>query len=110
MKEGKVVQLGKPQEFLTNPANDFVRNFVGSSHHIGDDFLLKHAVHQLSDTPPEDAYTVNVATSLQEVLDALSNRDEVYVTSQNNVIGKVDRKIMVDYFATSLKKGSEKHV
>ena len=29
MKEGKVVQNGTPHELLTNPANDFVKEFVG---------------------------------------------------------------------------------
>ncbi len=30
MKEGAIIQIGTPHEFLTNPANDFVREFVGS--------------------------------------------------------------------------------
>ncbi|RKD31777.1 ABC transporter ATP-binding protein [Thermohalobacter berrensis] len=29
MKEGKIVQLDKPEKILQNPANDFVKNFIG---------------------------------------------------------------------------------
>ena len=29
MKDGQVVQKGTPQEILSNPANDFVREFIG---------------------------------------------------------------------------------
>lgn len=29
MKDGKVVQQGTPEEILTNPANDFVKEFIG---------------------------------------------------------------------------------
>lgn len=30
MKDGEIVQVGTPHEFLTNPVNDFVREFVGN--------------------------------------------------------------------------------
>ena len=28
MKDGEIVQIGTPHEFLTKPVNDFVREFV----------------------------------------------------------------------------------
>src|SRR5690625_4574588 len=75
MKEGTIVQSGTPQEVLTSPVNDFVRDFIGEkrldtletlpalSEFICEDFLfltddssvtavIDHMVtHQVSDTP-----------------------------------------------------------
>ncbi|NEU36069.1 glycine/betaine ABC transporter ATP-binding protein, partial [bacterium LRH843] len=30
MKDGEVVQIGTPKEFVQNPKNDFVKSFIGN--------------------------------------------------------------------------------
>ncbi len=64
----------------------------------------------LSHQPKEDVFHVDASTNLEEVLDILSEKDEVYVKSNGEIIGKLDRQMIVHYFATSFKEGGEAHV
>jgi len=41
MNAGKILQCGKPRDILRNPANDFVRDFVGTDHTLKQLSLLK---------------------------------------------------------------------
>ncbi len=110
MKDGKMVQLGTPHDFLTNPANDFVRDFVGSSKNIGDDFRLENVIQPLVDQPSPNNFRIDAATSLEKVLEILSKEEEVYVISNDEVIGKLDRQLLMHYLATSFNEGRETHV
>ncbi|SER32679.1 osmoprotectant transport system ATP-binding protein [Gracilibacillus ureilyticus] len=110
MKEGKVVQIGKPREFFTNPANSFVKDFVGSAEITGGNFDLLKLVHPLSNASSVDMFRINTDTSLKEVLDLLSEREEILVESDGTVIGKIDRLAIVNYFSGELKEGGLKHV
>ncbi|ASN06312.1 betaine/proline/choline family ABC transporter ATP-binding protein [Virgibacillus necropolis] len=47
MKDGSVVQKGSPQEILANPANDFVRDFIGEKR-LGTDRKLPQLVQFIS--------------------------------------------------------------
>ncbi|SHN30280.1 ABC transporter ATP-binding protein [Gracilibacillus kekensis] len=110
MKEGEIVQLGTPHDFLTDPANDFVRDFVGSSKNIGDDFRLENVLQPLADQPAPNNLRIDAATSLEKVLAILSEQEEVYVTSNNEIIGKFNRQMLMHYLATSFNEGRETHV
>lgn len=98
MKDGDIVQKGSPQEILTNPANDFVKGFIGEKRleterslpeleqfickeyiSIPDDSTVESAMdmmisHQVSDVPvvkSDGSYA-----GLISLYDALSNKDE----------------------------------
>ncbi|MEG6533700.1 ABC transporter ATP-binding protein [Caldibacillus thermoamylovorans] len=56
MKDGEIVQVGTPQELVTNPANDFVREFVGKNLETGRITSIwrrwYNHWHQVKCTPP----------------------------------------------------------
>lgn len=56
MKDGEIVQVGTPQELVTNPANDFVREFVGGNLETGRITSIwrrwYNHWHQVKCTPP----------------------------------------------------------
>ncbi|KAB8126648.1 ABC transporter ATP-binding protein [Gracilibacillus oryzae] len=105
MKQGKVVQIGTPEDFITNPANQFVENFVGSAKTLGDNFHLEELVQPLSDTiSGEQETAIDATTSLEKVLALLAEKEEVFVQSNGTLIGKLDRQVMVNYMAKAMKE------
>ncbi|MFC4402276.1 ABC transporter ATP-binding protein [Gracilibacillus xinjiangensis] len=105
MRNGKVVQIGTPHDFITNPANSFVQDFLNSSKTFGDDFDLEKLVYPLSETPSLNEPVIDINTPLEKVLELLSEKEEVLVQSKGTFIGKLDRQVLVKYFAASMKEG-----
>lgn len=56
MQEGELVQYGTPLDILTQPANDFVAQFIGQSD-LGLKLLSQRQVHQYIQTAPLQAST-----------------------------------------------------
>ncbi|WP_208589571.1 ABC transporter ATP-binding protein [Gracilibacillus suaedae] len=108
MKEGKIVQLGSPKEILTNPVNDFVRDFIGSANSIDSTFHLKDMMQPATDGKP--AITIDASASLEEVLDMLSKEETIYVTSKGKTVGQVDRQALLQYLSSSFKEGRGEYV
>jgi ABC-type proline/glycine betaine transport system ATPase subunit len=52
MKDGRIVQIGDPLTLLANPADDFVRDFVGSKDVLAQFKYLKAAEISAHDRPP----------------------------------------------------------
>ena len=57
MKDGQVVQKGTPKELLTNPANDFVREFIGEER-------LESSLPSISDFMKEDYPSISMNQSV----------------------------------------------
>ncbi|MGP4040799.1 betaine/proline/choline family ABC transporter ATP-binding protein [Gracilibacillus sp. D59] len=77
MKSGHVVQQGSPQEILANPANDFVKEFIGEER-------LGSALPPVKDLMTETFETVNIMTSLDEAIQTM-------IDNQLNDIPVVDQ-------------------
>ncbi|MCL6570843.1 MAG: ABC transporter ATP-binding protein [Bacillus sp. (in: Bacteria)] len=107
MNDGEIVQVGTPADLLTNPANDFVRDFVGNQNDIGikkidleamvEPFQEENVTFNLSDAIP-------VSTSLQKTLDYLTRNDQLPVQKDGVVIGTVDRRAIIGYLSESMKE------
>ncbi|UOQ49310.1 ABC transporter ATP-binding protein [Gracilibacillus caseinilyticus] len=110
MKDGEIVQIGTPEQLLSNPANDFVSDFVGSSNKIGSNFQLQKIMQPLSSMKNDTTHTIDITAKLDQVLAKLNNHSELYVTSDGNIKGKIDRQMMIHYLSTSLKEGGGEYV
>lgn len=74
MKEGKVVQNGTPHELLTNPANDFVKEFVGDkSSGWSSNLQLKELLEPIEHKEDQQISQVMapITTPIQELVDML---------------------------------------
>lgn len=74
MKEGKVVQNGTPHELLTNPANDFVKEFVGDkSSGWSSNLQLKELLEPIGHKEDQQISQVMapITTPIQELVDML---------------------------------------
>ena len=74
MKEGKVVQNGTPHELLTNPANDFVKEFVGDkSSGWSSNLQLEELLEPIGHKEDQQISQVMapITTPIQELVDML---------------------------------------
>jgi osmoprotectant transport system ATP-binding protein len=103
MREGKVEQVGTPQEIINNPINEFVRDFVGiKKNEMDEEINLEKMVYPVSSKvhPVRSLNIISVSTSLKEVLTALTHDEEVRVEKDGNIIGAVNRKVVIEYLAS----------
>ena len=101
MKEGQVVQIGTPDELLTQPADDFVREFIGSRRSkIGIDDLMTPAL--AIGTGLSAAKTIPFNTTLDKVLEHLTQAEQICVEENGTIVGTINReqalKVMSQYF------------
>ncbi|GIN96672.1 glycine/betaine ABC transporter ATP-binding protein [Siminovitchia terrae] len=106
MKEGKVVQVGTPDDILNKPANPFVRDFVGV-HKQDERIDLESLV-----LPLDASVVLNrlpAKASLAEVLENLSQHDKVLIEKDGKSIGLIDRQRVIEYMASQLDERGCKH-
>lgn len=101
MKEGEIVQLGTPQEIMQNPANDFVREFIGLNQDMSDKFNIKSIIQPIS---KENAYLqvlhkVSVKDSLQVILNSLADHEALSVVQGDEILGIITRESIIKYLA-----------
>ncbi|RDU37164.1 glycine/betaine ABC transporter ATP-binding protein [Neobacillus piezotolerans] len=109
MKEGEIVQISTPNELLTNPVNDFVREFVGSGRNLTiklEDLIIP--ISQWAETQ-SDENAISISADLDEVLEELMNTDSLPVKHNGEVIGIVNRQHVLKYLADYVRKGGREH-
>lgn len=85
LKDGEVIQIGKPKDFLENPANEYVENFIED---VDKSRILriKTVMRKPTTLAYKDENRVNVINKLEEV-----ERDFCFVTDDaNNLLGYVE--------------------
>lgn len=103
MKDGEIVQVGTPQELVTNPANDFVREFVGGKfgnwpNHID----LEAMVQPLASSEMHPSIVIPVSTSFSELLDLLSVHEQLVVENDGKKIGVINRQTLIQFLSAHM--------
>ncbi|MDP4086306.1 MAG: osmoprotectant update ABC transporter ATP-binding subunit OpuFA [Bacillota bacterium] len=107
MKEGKIVQVGTPNEFLMNPANDFVREFVGSKKltiHLNELMTPVSIGSKLFDTK-----TISLSTPVGEVFEHLALFEQIAVEDNGKQIGIISRQNALKVISQYLREGGQTH-
>lgn len=105
MKKGRVVQIGTPQELITNPANDFVKNFVGNKNDSwSSDFQLENLLESIMEKEDmqKNQVSVPITATMQEIVDLLVEYEQVIIERDGTPIGLVNRRSMMKYISSSL--------
>jgi glycine betaine/proline transport system ATP-binding protein len=92
MKDGEIVQLGKPEEIVAHPINDYVREFTRDVPRIK--ILTARTIMTVAVTDPDGEHvSVHADTNLEALigLTAVSDDPLVVLDDDNCVIGMVDR-------------------
>ncbi|RKQ34721.1 ABC transporter ATP-binding protein [Oceanobacillus halophilus] len=105
MKDGKMIQLGTPEEIQQNPSSDFVQNFVGlAPQPINKAFNLEEFIQPINQKIKQPSVTVTMNISLEELLRALTNHEQIGIEKNDEIIGIVNRQTMIQYFFEHLEK------
>ncbi|MBN1630649.1 MAG: ABC transporter ATP-binding protein [Thermoleophilia bacterium] len=91
MRDGRIVQVGAPEELWRSPEGRFVRDFFGDE--FGLRILSRHRVADLTlgPPPPDKAPQVRLETNLRDVLAIMVTEsvDRVAVVSEERAIGSL---------------------
>ncbi|MGG0658687.1 ABC transporter ATP-binding protein [Rummeliibacillus pycnus] len=104
MKKGRIEQLGTPDEILRNPKNNFVKGFIGNQSSSLKQILKIDEIVQpvMSNTPTN---SISITSSLEHVLDRLSNEEELAVVEDGQIIGIINRQAVIKQLASNLNEG-----
>lgn len=108
MNEGKIVQIGTPDELVTDPVNDFVKEFVGGKYGTRtNDIKLEDLLHTANVAEIGEASSVIVpsSTPVQEILEILYEHEQLAIEKNGNLIGYIDRRSVMQYVSAILQKG-----
>jgi len=108
MKDGEIVQVGTPHEFLTNPVNDFVREFVGSRK------LWIHLNELITPITGEqallsDTKTIPLSIPVDEVLEHLALFEQIIVEDNGKPIGIISRQHALKIMSQYLREGGQSY-
>lgn len=114
MKDGEVLQVGTPEELIQQPANDFVREFVGGTNadmSSQSGFDLESIMSPLSPghVPKSAKTAVPVSISLTELVDIMASHDHLLVESNRQIIGEISRADLMRYWSDQLQERGDGH-
>ncbi|KKE80408.1 ABC transporter ATP-binding protein [Bacilli bacterium] len=110
MNDGKIVQLGAPEELINHPSNDFVRDFVSGASLMNSDFNLEDMMEPIHHNNLLSSPSLTVRASLEEVLTLLSEHERIKVEKGGKVIGYINRQMLIHYLSESVPVGGNDHV
>jgi glycine betaine/proline transport system ATP-binding protein len=89
MEGGRIVQCGTPREIFSNPANDYVADFVANMNPLG--VLVARDVMRPGDAAaPPPAETVDAATGIQQVMARVQQTGRpLGVTENGRLVGEI---------------------
>ena len=104
MKDGKIVQVGTPHELIHHPTNEFVKQFVGDKYEFWkEEMNLGKILLSIEDTgTTEFSKIVSVSAPLKEILEKLSDDDQLAVEQDGEIIGIINRQRVIQYLTTRL--------
>ncbi|WP_144524917.1 ABC transporter ATP-binding protein [Bacillus pumilus] len=111
MKEGKVVQVGRPEELVQHPVNSFVREFVsGAARHVGQQaFELAALARPMPQESLLGYEAITAHATLDVVLSELAKHEELAVEKDGERIGLVNRQAVIQFLADSPRERGESH-
>ncbi|MEI4791166.1 ABC transporter ATP-binding protein [Bacillus sp. FJAT-53060] len=111
MNEGKVVQIGRPEELVQHPVNAFVREFVsGAVPHVGHQaFELETLAQPMTQESLLGYDAVSAYATLDDVLFQLAEHEELAIEKDGERIGIVNRQAVIQFLAGSLAERSDSH-
>jgi glycine betaine/proline transport system ATP-binding protein len=98
MRDGKIVQIGTPEELVGAPADDYVRNFIRDiprSHVLTLRWIMREAAPGEADGP-----RLPVHTTVRKAVPAVAGSDRpICAVDNGTVVGVVDRAAVLDAIA-----------
>lgn len=102
MKDGRIEQLGTPDEITAAPATPFVQEFIGSGG--TQPFVIRDHMESTSESIHLDAPSLAIDAGWSTVLDALLGAEVVPVEDKGDIVGMLSREALLSFLATDEKE------
>ncbi|RDW19790.1 ABC transporter ATP-binding protein [Oceanobacillus chungangensis] len=112
MKNGRVEQIGTPEQLLNQPANDFILNFVGEGNKLHHENIeLSNLVRPYDDETEIVNLTdsLPVTATIQTILERLATEEQLPVEKDGEIIGVINREIIIQYLSDRLNERGKAH-
>jgi osmoprotectant transport system ATP-binding protein len=109
MNNGKIIQLGTPVEITTNPVNDFVRDFVGTTATLGSNFNLEDIASPANELDLQTTLSVPSTASFEHVSDQLAEHEQLQVEKDGKMVGMVNRQMLIQYLVKVRRQGGNEN-
>jgi osmoprotectant transport system ATP-binding protein len=107
MKDGEMVQVGTPAEIISQPKNDFVKEFIGRKDDNDIPFNMEKVLSRTKaiDVDIKEVPSISITSTLEQTLEALSEEEQIGVEKDGKTVGLLTRQSMIRHLLTSLKEG-----
>lgn len=111
--KGRIVQLGTPEEIISHPKNDFVRNFLTSGNIESEETQTILRLIEKGYTLPISSdetmkFFLRTEDTLDQLIVALSKENIVYMKDrQDKIVGKITNKQLMSYLAADIENRGE---
>jgi osmoprotectant transport system ATP-binding protein len=95
MRKGEIVQTGTPEELVKQPANEFVREFVGMEQGNRTKIDLREAIIPANGDELINLPVIAPTAYTNEILALLSEHEQLAVKEKDKIIGIIDRHGMI---------------
>ncbi|REB06076.1 ABC transporter ATP-binding protein [Sporosarcina sp. BI001-red] len=102
MKNGKIEQLGTPDEITAAPATPFVQEFIRSGG--SQPFVIRDHMEPASEVVHIDATTLAIDAGWSKVLDALLVAEVVAIKENDIIVGMLSREALLAFLASQAKE------
>ena len=94
MRDGKIVQMGTPDEILRNPADEFVEDFIGKDRLLQAQQYIQTVGQVMNPNP----ITIRTEGTLSEAIQLMKDRrvDSLLVVDENHVLQGLLNVEMID--------------
>lgn len=104
MKDGKIEQIGTPEEFLHEPANDFVRSFIGNRKNLWETKLKQVPVQTMT----EDVQVfLNMDDTLKDAMKLFEQYSVIGIKDGEQVIGGLTSQSALRFLYEQDGRGSD---
>lgn len=109
MKDGEIQQIGTPEEILNQPANDFVKKFVGTPNRVSNHFVELDSIIESTNNEnllnPDFAISIN--SDLKTIVEQLAHLDVLPIEEDGKIVGTINRASFYKLMSERLNESEE---
>jgi len=102
MRNGEIVQTGTPEDLIHQPANDFVREFVGINEAQVKNVDVREGIIAATADELYNMPVISPDASINEILALLSEHEKLAVEEMDEIIGTIDRQAMIRILSSQM--------
>ncbi|KAB7706135.1 ATP-binding cassette domain-containing protein [Bacillus aerolatus] len=109
MKDGRIVQIDTPEALFHRPADEFVKQFIGTANPLLKDTVTVESAVQKQSVSEKftSSQVIAAGVPLEEAIEQLIQEDRIQVEKDGEIIGLLTRQSALAYLSEALKERRE---